>query len=85
MDALSLIAQIGDMLSGKMEWRQMKNEQLRRDIDGLKESICLNWQDMANLPMSGEDRRATRESINSLITHLKERLNRMDGDDANGS
>ena len=33
-----------------------EREELIRDIDGLKESICLAWMDMLSKPMTGAER-----------------------------
>ena len=48
-----------------------EHERLLRDINGLKESIRLGWIDMASRPMTGQERRELRKSINSLVQDLK--------------
>jgi hypothetical protein len=54
-------------------------EILKRDIDSLRESIRLAWQDMASKPMSPTERRQLREGISQLVDELKGLLVRLDG------
>ena len=54
-----------------------EQEILKRDIDGLRESIRLGWVEMAEKPMSNLERQGLREHINLLINELKLLLERL--------
>lgn len=53
-----------------------EQEMLRRDIDGLRESIRLNWQDLTRQNLTDEDRGAIRLNTQLLAGELVERLER---------
>ncbi len=52
-------------------------EKLRQDIDGLKRSIRLGWQDMASKPMTRQQRTELREHIQDLIAELTALVGRL--------
>jgi hypothetical protein len=47
-----------------------EREELMRDIDGLKESICLAWMDMLSKPMTGAEREELAQSLDTLVRDL---------------
>lgn len=53
-------------------------QRLQHDIDTLKESIRLDWVDMASRPMSPAERGALRTHIGFLIRELENLLRRLD-------
>jgi hypothetical protein len=55
-----------------------EQEILKRDIDGLRESINLGWREMAEKTMTREERVELRKHINWLIDELKQLLERLD-------
>ncbi len=55
-----------------------EHERLLRDINGLKESVRLGWIDMASRPMTGQERRELRKSIDSLVQDLNDLRAKLD-------
>ena len=55
-----------------------EQEMLRRDIDGLRESIRLNFVDLERLNLSPEDREGIRTNTRLLMDELAALLNRLE-------
>jgi hypothetical protein len=55
----------------------MDTTKLLRDIDGLRESIRLDWADLAKLQLSGDERRGIQQHIDLCIADLKELVSRL--------
>ena len=55
-----------------------RKEDLKEQIRILNESIRLGWLDMAERPMTPEQRRELRTSIYQLMDQLPELLRRLD-------
>jgi flagellar biosynthesis/type III secretory pathway ATPase len=47
-----------------------ERQELIRDIDGLKESICLAWMDMISKPMTPAEREELAKSLDTLVKDL---------------
>ena len=54
-----------------------ERERLLRDIEGLRESIRLNFVDLAKLDLSPEDRAGIRQNSALLIKELADLLARL--------
>jgi hypothetical protein len=59
-----------------------EQEKLRRDIDGLKDSIRLNWADLAHRNLTLQERQDIRQHTNWLIDELKAHIERLEKLDA---
>jgi hypothetical protein len=55
-----------------------EREELVRDIDGLKESICLAWMDMISKPMTPAQREELAHSLDTLIKDLNNLRTKLD-------
>jgi hypothetical protein len=58
-----------------------EREMLERDINGLRESIRLNWIDLDRLQLTPEDRAGIRENSRLLaleLADLNQRLEQLD-------
>ena len=53
-------------------------ERLKRDIDTLRESIRLDWLDLASGTMTADDRMALRSDIAALSLELRDLIERFD-------
>lgn len=60
-------------------------EKLRRDIDALRESIRLDWADLAHLGLSPEERAGIHEHVNMCIQDLNALLAQLNTLNAKGS
>jgi hypothetical protein len=58
-----------------------RREDLKEQMEILKESIRLRWMDMAALPMQPEQRRELRGSIYELMDEFADLLRRLDAVD----
>lgn len=54
-----------------------EQEVLRRDIEGLRESINLGWREIAEKVMTPAECHELRKYINLLIAELKQLLERL--------
>jgi hypothetical protein len=55
-----------------------KIEKLQRDIETMRESIRLQWRELADIPLSDIEHHATRAAILSLVDELKRLLDERD-------
>lgn len=55
-----------------------EQEMLKRDIDGLRESIRLNWQDLARLNLTPEERSGIRQNTQLLSVELAALIDRLE-------
>jgi hypothetical protein len=59
-----------------------EREKLLRDIQGLRESINLNWVDLARLDLSSDERAGIRQNTELLVAELQELLKRLSASDS---
>ena len=53
-------------------------DKLKRDIDTLRESIRLDWQELAQLALTADERQGIRDHIEICQEDLRDLLNRLD-------
>jgi hypothetical protein len=62
-----------------------EEEKLRRDIETLREAIRLDWADLAQLPLTPEERQGIRHNVTICVRDLADLLARLDNLDAKGA
>lgn len=58
-------------------------EKIRRNIETLRESMRLGWQEMAGTPTTPEERASLRKHLNWCAREILELTDRLDELDAN--